>query len=228
MALRTSLPCTALELRGGCFCKANRYTITIPPVQERPILAAGTSVEYSLPVMQLDHCVSCRHAAGTVMQSWIICPPAWIHWDIALRTPPDDEIQNVAADTPVQWISVPASDMVCPSPTVNAQTTYLSHFASSPNVSRTFCNRCGTNLTFYYLTTTSPVPVVDLSMGSLDDESWAVEGVKVDRHAWWGDALQWIRDLVYPTPRSDKGTNLLRFHAGRVLGDDGQPACLKD
>lgn len=59
-------------------------------------------------------------------------------------------------------------------------------FESSPGVRRTFCERCGTPLTY---TNTRHPTEVDVTIGSLDDPALVVP---VD-HIWMTDAITWDR-----------------------------------
>ncbi len=59
-------------------------------------------------------------------------------------------------------------------------------FASSPSVTRTFCGRCGTPLTYR---TTSYGPTIDVTTCSLDDP----ERFPPIAHVWTSHKLAWVR-----------------------------------
>lgn len=59
-------------------------------------------------------------------------------------------------------------------------------FESSPGVRRTFCQRCGTPLT--YASAHSPAEI-DVTIGSLDDPAL----VEPADHTWMSDAITWDR-----------------------------------
>lgn len=70
-------------------------------------------------------------------------------------------------------------------------------FASSPSVTRSFCGRCGTPLTYW---TTSYGPAIDVTTCSLDDpEAFPPVG-----HVWTSHKLNWIR-LVDGLPCFEEG-----------------------
>jgi hypothetical protein len=58
-------------------------------------------------------------------------------------------------------------------------------YASSNNVIRTFCNRCGTSLTYQRLDLPGSV---DVTVGSMD----APESLKPEDHTWTESRLPWI------------------------------------
>jgi hypothetical protein len=58
-------------------------------------------------------------------------------------------------------------------------------YASSSNVIRTFCNRCGTPLTYQRLDLFGSI---DVTLGSMDDP----EAVRPEDHTWTESQLSWI------------------------------------
>lgn len=59
-------------------------------------------------------------------------------------------------------------------------------FRSSPGVTREFCGRCGTGLT--YANEREP-GTIDVTLGSLD----CADGHPADRHVWTADMLSWLQ-----------------------------------
>ena len=59
-------------------------------------------------------------------------------------------------------------------------------FKSSPPVTRTFCGRCGTPLTYW---TTNHGPTIDVTTGSLDDP----EVFPPIAHVWTSHKLGWVK-----------------------------------
>ena len=59
-------------------------------------------------------------------------------------------------------------------------------FKSSPAVTRTFCGRCGTPLTYW---TTNYGPTIDVTTGSLDDP----EVFPPIAHVWTSHKLGWVK-----------------------------------
>ncbi|KAH8690142.1 hypothetical protein BGW36DRAFT_390274 [Talaromyces proteolyticus] len=94
------VPKEATVLEGGCFCKAIRYTISIPAIADRPLVprALPTSVGFdkgqadsprtvptNFPLVGLDHCQSCRQSSGAIIQCWFVCPAEWVRWSFLPR-----------------------------------------------------------------------------------------------------------------------------------------------
>ena len=73
-------------------------------------------------------------------------------------------------------------------------------YASSQNVVRTFCGRCGTALTYRRLDLPDSV---DLTLGSMDDP----EQLNPQDHTWTESKLSWIRfgDDLPAYPKERKG-----------------------
>jgi hypothetical protein len=239
------LPKEATTLKGGCFCKAIRYTIDIPSIEDRQLVpdALPTTISHDptsalstlFPLVSLDHCESCRRASGGIVQCWAICPAEWIHWRFLLRDQDaetnsgQETVSNFKHDENIEekpHISLSTLDAVTPrtpkkgaiktdtsnpslSPTAQ---TFITHVNSSPDAYRSFCARCGTNLTFFYDRPESSLmpPIVDITVGSLDSES--LEKIRPDRHGWWDDGTEWIKKLL----REGDGGVLIRHPTGRL------------
>ena len=210
------LPVEPLTLTGGCFCTAIRYTISVPPLTSRPVVPGAlptpissnhshphpTAVETRLPLIDLDHCNSCRRACGGLIQCWFICPQNWVQFTLETREAtsagpcsektPEQETYSV----PVLFPSTPS--VVATPPPHLTTSTYLSHFASSPGICRSFCSHCGTGIAWCNTRDRGPEwtlgEIVDIAVGTLDRES--LEKVRPDRHGWWADGVGWIRELV--------------------------------
>lgn len=209
-----------LTLNGGCFCSAIRYTISIPELEERPLApgalptpvsastahwAAKDSAAHStgstsetkkldtrFPFIDLDHCHSCRRACGSLLQCWFICPIDWIEFKLIPR-----KSSTSAEEEDKQLRIYPTLSVVYPSKELQ-QSTYVSHYCgggeSGKSSERTFCGRCGTGMSFYYSGDRGPDwtlgPVVDIALGTLDQESFETEGVRPERHGWWQDGTE--------------------------------------
>ena len=191
------LPKEPLTLTGGCFCRACRYTIDVPALEDRPVhptakptpISATESVETRIPVIDLDHCQNCRQVSGAIIQVWFICPADWVKW----------ELQTTSGNTN----SFSTADAVGPEP--KDQSTHLKRFQATDRATRSFCGNCGTNLTYYSHKRHGPKAVVDITVGSMDKES--LEVAKPDRHGWWDSGTGWIQDLV------SKGSGFLVRHS---------------
>ncbi|KFY74610.1 hypothetical protein V499_05357 [Pseudogymnoascus sp. VKM F-103] len=200
-----ALPTTPFTLAGGCFCKAVTYTVSVPDVASRPTLPKppkfplGPQTEdcERLPIISIDHCNSCRRIAGTVIQSWFICLQSWTTFYLlprftSTRTGASAEILRVRTTAEAL---IPDKDIL--------ETTYLSYFSSSKDVHRTFCGRCGTGLTYHYSGEDDEMaaedkwgPYFDIALGTLDEESTKVEGLRPTRHGHCDDGIGWVKEMV--------------------------------
>lgn len=184
------LPPSNLSLTGGCFCGAAKYTITIPALSERPLVPNAAPVSTSptettptrLPIITLDHCQTCRRVSGAIITCWLIVPPSWLTWTLLNRDGSERR-------------DIPAVEVCGPADAGTQGDHYVQHFRSSDRVIRTFCERCGTHLTYYGLRRHgTPGAFVDVSVGSLDAGSFEV--VRPERHNWWENGVEWVRELV--------------------------------
>ncbi|KFZ06557.1 hypothetical protein V501_07283 [Pseudogymnoascus sp. VKM F-4519 (FW-2642)] len=200
-----ALPTTPFTLTGGCFCKAVEYTVSVPDVASRPTLPKppkfplGPQTEdcERLPIISIDHCNSCRRVAGTVFQSWFICLQRWTTFYLLPRF----TVTRTGADTEIRII-LTAAEALIPDKDI-LEKTYLSYFSSSKDVHRTFCGRCGTGLTFHYSGEDDEMaaedkwgPYFDVALGTLDEKSTKVEGMKPTRHGHCDDGIGWVKDMV--------------------------------
>lgn len=180
------LPKEALTLTGGCFCGACRYKICVPSWKERPVhptakptpISAEESIETRIPVIDIDHCQNCRRTSGAIVQVWFICPAEWVKW----------ELQTAAGDT------IPISTEDAVGPEANDKSFYLKRFQATDHATRSFCGKCGTNLSYFNHKRAGPMAVVDIAVGSMDRESFEI--AKPDRHGWWDFGTDWTRDLL--------------------------------
>lgn len=264
------LPRGPLTLSGGCACKANKYTIRIPAVEDRALVAGAidtpigidpdgkaTTVPTRFPLVDIDHCDSCRRISGVIAQFWFICPTSWVNWDFAARDNPSGFSKPISSSDPqvrgskgllvndcrddgsgngngddmllsnvpsILAIGPPNPQQECEGtksaawtlgfsqPEVLKRASSLTHFRSSSNVTRTFCSRCGTNLT-YYMDRPASVPIpptVDITVGSLDAES--IDLIRPDRHCWWNEGVSWVKQLL----RNGDGGILIRHPGGNI------------
>lgn len=92
------LPQEPVTLTGGCSCKASRHVVKIPALEDRPLVPealptpigpsddGGNTVPTRFPLVDLDHCDSCRRISGAIIQCWLICPADWVEWSLTPRT----------------------------------------------------------------------------------------------------------------------------------------------
>ena len=207
------LPREALELNGGCYCQAIRYSIKIPPLEDRPAIpnaldtpiAAGHSVKTLFPLIGFDHCTDCRQSSGAIVQCWIICPTEWVKWSLLpkpteTKLAVDDEILPSVSKNSVQTkmprLELHTAEAVGPTSAREGQPhTYVTGFNSSDPVTRSFCSRCGTNLTYWkHPTTPQSFNTIDITVGSLDKES--INITRPERHGWWDSGINWLKWML--------------------------------
>ncbi|KAF8852454.1 hypothetical protein BDZ45DRAFT_807477 [Acephala macrosclerotiorum] len=204
----TTLPTFPFELHGGCFCNAIRYTISIPELSARPIIPHRSKTPFGpenevnerLPLISIDHCNSCRRVSGSVLQSWLICPQAWVEFSLEAQSQDAEVMKPTIRD-----ILTPSQDL--------QECTFITGFSSSEHASRTFCGRCGTHLTFYYSGPNQAVaeegkwgPYCDIVVGSLDKGSAEMEGLRPSRQVWPRDGIEWVKRLVAEADFGDPET----------------------
>jgi len=209
-----------LKLNGGCLCSAIRYTIKVPHLDSRPLWPGalptpidkeGQTVETRLPLIDIDHCKSCRRACGGLIQCWFICPQSWVEFKLQPRTG-FRQASHAESINSADAVPYACADIANPVPkTIDG--TYLGHYLSSPNVHRCFCTRCGTGLTWSTSRDRGPEwklgDIVDIAVGTLDQES--IERVRPDRHGWFDHGTGWIKEMV---TGGDQG--LIRHSTGRI------------
>jgi hypothetical protein len=184
------LPKEALTLTGGCFCGGCRYTISIPAFSDRPIqptakptpISATETVKTRAPVIDIDHCKICRRVSGAIFQVWFICPAEWVQWE--LKSSASTEGARIFSTT----------HAVGPESMYDNSDTVLRRFQASDQATRSFCGKCGTDISYFSHNKYGPVAVVDIAVGSMDQES--LELVRPDRHGWWDSGTSWIKDLT--------------------------------
>jgi hypothetical protein len=197
----SSLPSTPFVLHGGCFCKAITYTISVPALSSRPPIpdlptrpfGPQTTVAERLPMIDLDHCNSCRRVAGAIVQCWIICPQRWVTFSLLSRTdstPGEERITSLTTE-----------EVLCPSKELEER-TFVKGFDSSEHAHRTFCGRCGTPLSYQYSGSDDEMtkeenwgPYVDIALGTLEKESVEMEGMRPGRQGWFGDGIEWVKKV---------------------------------
>ena len=200
-----TLPLIPFTLQGGCFCHAVRYTISVPNLESRPLIPTkpkyplgpqGGEATKRLPIITIDHCNSCRRISGSVFECWFVCPQPWVSFSL-LRRPSKREDDAESRISPASTLGAlrPGSELL--------ETTYLNYFSSSKDVHRTFCGKCGTNLTYYYSGDDDEMaaadqwgPYFDVALGTLDKESAEMEGMTPARQSWDEDGIGWVKQMV--------------------------------
>ena len=186
------------NLHGTCHCAAIQYTIYLPPPPPPPDYTADLTSgspstseldQLEFPLVDFDHCDSCRSSAGTLFQTWVIVPQSWVLFWFERpqngRAPPQSAYTNDIINSEI-----------------GRHVSTLVTYPSSPEVVRGFCGRCGTNI-FYAglgIEKEGEAPesrVINLTMGSLKKESLEHPACpKPIMHSWWGDQVQWVKDMI--------------------------------
>ncbi|KIX08372.1 uncharacterized protein Z518_03028 [Rhinocladiella mackenziei CBS 650.93] len=212
------LPKEALILTGGCYCQAIRYTINVPAWDHRPPIpdaletpiSATERIQTRMPLVDIDHCNTCRQVSGAVVQCWFISPVGWVEWDLL---PKEGTTSHMTGDKRAdQTIHLSTIEAVGPlREDGTSPSTYVARFCCTDRATRTFCSRCGTNLTYLsHKRMNTPMAFVDVTVGSLDRESLKL--AKADRHGWWDFGMDWVKSLL----RNGDGGFMIRHHTGDV------------
>jgi hypothetical protein len=163
-----------------------------------------------LPLISLDHCTSCRRIGGSIIESWIIFPGSWAQFELQRRPSDDPDLSKLTLldESKLENPITPPTIDVLTGKVELLETTNLRHFSSSKDVSRVFCGKCGTHLTFKY---TGPVtgitklakeagmkwePHFDIAVGTLDKESLEMEGFRPSVHTWYTNGIEWVQKLL--------------------------------
>ena len=215
----SQLPLEKFTLNGGCYCSAVRYKISIPSYQERPVRDTKEQNEnrgeLRFPSISFDHCNDCRKATGTLVASWIICPQSWVKWSVPASNSqfPIPTGCSESTDTKGGERVEIASEMFVKRPT--SLVGFVTAFNSSPETWRTFCTRCGTNLSFVCLTgrggDQSTVPEIDVNFGSLDRESLERQGVRPSAHFYCKYGIDWVQKVLWEGDSSIGGQTLPQY-----------------
>jgi len=205
----SSSPRTPFSLHGGCNCRAIRYTLNIPAVSERPVLShaheSNGQGDIHYPLVCLDHCNDCRRATGSCVMIWIIVPRNLATMSFLKKStakPWDGRRVEVQDE---ERIEIPGS-VACLRNDETAD-TFMSYFNSSPERVRTFCSRCGTNISYAcHPMPADLLPTVDILLGTVDREDMEKYSIQPDRHLWWNYGVDWIRRLVSDGDKSLSGS----------------------
>lgn len=182
-----------------------RYTILVPSLLSRPVLPDKDllGAEIRPPEIILDHCNKCRRVSGAIIQAWFICPQEWVELSVTTENSLNPEKKASLFTT---------KDLIQSKP----GTTPAVNYHSSPEVTRSFCGRCGTNLLYVFegREKNNPIPMVDIVLGSFDTESLEMEGVRPDRHFYWDSGIEWVKNLVVEGDSILNGERLPRHPGG--------------
>lgn len=196
---RMPLPPHKLVINGGCNCGAIRYKVSIPEIERRFLHPSSSSSDpVQLPFIAIDHCNDCRRALGATLPLWLCAPISMITSSVVLRSqaslPADaSERKDAVSEPRSSWL--PAEDVFTPGSVSND--SYLTFFESSENRRRSFCGRCGTNLTYAALPMPEGWPdMLDIVLGTADREDLDSKALQPERQLWWDYGIGWIKDMT--------------------------------
>lgn len=193
------LPHTPMTIHGGCNCRAIRYEINILEHSKRPVHPYSDKTVH-LPFIVICHCNDCRRAVGGLTLAGICNPTAFVRIALLPRSsalPPlgQTRIEPPNEDAELTWM--PATDVFQPnSVLVPPKDSFLAAYKPSKGVTRTFCARCGTNVTY----SRHPMPegwpeMLDILMGTIDREDLERPELRPERHVWWEKGIEWVKTL---------------------------------
>lgn len=213
----------AVNITGGCNCKAVRYQISVPPFTERPMSpykTPGANVgDLRIPCVLLCHCSSCRLGSNQVLPIGVICEQRTVEVGMLPRSNDNQGALEMADDQRQYSCGTETFDHR----TIASKDGHLAVYKSSPHSSRWFCNRCGTSIG--YSMDPGVIPdewgwptLVSIWSGTIDREHLDKDYMAPERMVWCYDGVPWIRKLAaegaggipeHPLTKIDK-----------VVGDD--------
>jgi hypothetical protein len=196
---RMPLPPTELVVNGGCTCGAIKYKISIPDIEHRQLHpSSSSSSPVHLPFIAIDHCNDCRSALGTLLPAWICTPVTTVTASVVLRsqaTLSADASKRKEYPDEQRSSRLPATDVFTPGPI--SDDSFLTFFESSENRRRSFCGRCGTNLSYAAFPMPEGWPdMLDIVLGTVDREDLEKDALKPERQLWWDYGIDWVKKLT--------------------------------
>lgn len=193
------LPDNPLTLNGGCNCGAIRYQIQIPTQSERPLNPLSPADgKLTFPVVLTDHCNDCRKATASILPTWICVPTTMMFCRMKPFSHTAGETSFSSDNDTASWKS--ASNFFYPG--LENDKYWLRFYKSSPNTTRSFCGKCGTNLTY----TISPSmgngwpDIFDVLLATLDRADLDHDWMAPYGHCWVECEVPWISKLTNGMP----------------------------
>jgi hypothetical protein len=193
--------------KGGCFCRAIRYKISVPVKSERPLNVfheGGPDFPSpSLPMICIDHCNDCRRSTGSILPHWMVTPANYVEVSCIPRSstviPANSNTAKTSGEEEEKsrgaWIN--AVDIFT-SDTAASSDTWLSFYLSSQGRTRCFCARCGTNVVAHvdpkHLPPGAP-HFMAIVLGTIDREDLEVHELKAERQLWYDLGIRWIKEI---------------------------------
>ncbi|CZR63096.1 uncharacterized protein PAC_12993 [Phialocephala subalpina] len=192
------LPDHAFALHGGCNCRAIRYKIDVPAFEDRFLhpnrdqahLPEEDKIRF--PMSLICHCNDCRSSSGALVNYAFACLNSYVSF----------KFQPRSSSPPLQEEWIPAANIFPPAEFKERKDTYLEFYQSSEMRTRSFCARCGTNLTYCVWPMPEPWPrFLDIWAGTIDKadlerEDGGGEWLKPVRHCWIDVEVPWIGRLA--------------------------------
>ena len=192
------LPSHALAVNGGCSCGAIRYKIEIPNLEERPMHPiSDPSKPVHLPFIVLDHCNDCRRATGAILPAWLCTPISMITASLVIRSTSKlnaDASKRSQQMEEIRGAWLPGKAIFEPGEA--NRDSFLTFYESSEGRRRTFCGRCGTNLSYAMFPTMEGWPdMLDMVHGTIDRDCLQTEALAPERQLWWDYGVNWVQKL---------------------------------
>ena len=225
-SIMSDFPTDKVILNGGCYCSAVRYQINIPPYQGRPFPSTKEedtdSGQTRFPFITFDHCNDCRKATGTIVPSWIMCPQSWVKWSVPMSKsefPVPKGCLEGADVNAGERVEMTTEDYI---KRPSALDGFVTAFNSSPETWRTFCTRCGSNLSYVCLKDMGKdrVSQIDINCGSLDRDSLEMPGVRPNAHFYCRYGIDWVQKVLWEGDSTVRGKALPKYPETSRLKDD--------
>ncbi|KAK0101151.1 hypothetical protein ONS95_012870 [Cadophora gregata] len=164
-----SLPETPFQLKGGCFCSAIRYTISVPTLQSRPKIPSDpkreiyppNAVTERLPMITLDHYPAVASLDPSSSPEYLM---------------PSKELQEKTYLTHF-LSSEDVNRTFC-----GRCGTHLTYYCSEPVEVGSVREAWG--------------PIFDVANGTIDREGLEMEGFRPSRRGWLDDGIEWVKKLL--------------------------------
>jgi len=226
-------PKEALVLHGGCNCRAIRYKVEVPPLEERPITPyrtpdADVGQDARIPAVYMDHCNDCRRATSAIIPIGLVTETRYVSISClpkeAVTQTPTGKIR--VADDKRQWrnIGLVARDEA----DAVVEGTTLGHYIPSPNRNRWFCTHCGTPIGYSIFDGAIPKEwgwpkMFDIWLGTLDRADLEKDYMRPERQLWCARGVPWIREMGKNGARAANGEAVPHHpltKIDKVVGDD--------
>ena len=208
----------AHTLFGGCNCRAVRYRINIPHRSQRPYhprsnpsAFASTDPRHELdpvvlPYTFTDHCNDCRRATASILPTWITAHIDTVEassinvdastqeWELTRQG--SDEYRSAYRPARETFTGTGGAAVFPPlskSTPEPAQVSKLNFYQSSPGVMRGYCSLCGTNVSYWMVSSPN---IIDILYGTIDRDCLEDESMRPERHMWWEAGIGWVKSWV--------------------------------